>query len=186
MRARQAWPSAWPSALLVLLVVRVAGVAGAAWPGVRHDTSLQRTQASGVRCKVSHYGWVCDPNEKPMENFVRMGEAVDLEGEATEAVTEDQCCSTDCVEAEFQQTRKEALKQTGSTEFYVDFQRGDDAALGTRELPWRTLKRAQDKVRALRVASSDDLKLAHPVQVWVKDPSSFARPGSWHGITYKD
>ena len=123
---------------------------------------------------MSHYGWVCDPNEKPMENFVRMGEAVDLEGEATEAVTEDQCCSTDCVEAEFQQTRKEALKQTGSTEFYVDFQRGDDAALGTRELPWRTLKRAQDKVRALRVASSDDLKLAHPVQVWVKDPSSWS------------
>jgi len=172
--------------LLVLLVGCVAGGGTTPWPAVRHDTSVKRMQASGVRCKMSRYGWVCDPNNKPMLNFVRMGEAVDLEEEATETVSDDQCCSAECVEAEFQHSRKEALKQTGSIEFFVDFQQGDDAALGTRELPWRTLKRAQDKVRALRVISSDDLKLSHPVQVWVKDPSSFARPGSWHGITYRD
>ena len=181
MRARGAL---W--VLLVLLGGCAAGGAATPWPAVRHDTSVQRMQGSGVRCKVSHYGWVCDPNSKSMENFVRMGEAVDLEGEATETVSDDKCCSPECVEAEFQHSRKEALKQTGSIEFFVDFQQGDDASLGTQELPWRTLKRAQDKVRELRVASSDDLKLSHPVQVWVKDPSSFARPGSWHGITYRD
>lgn len=179
-------PALGGALLLAALLFWVGGARAAAWGPVRHNTSLKRTQASGVRCKTTAFGWMCDPNNKAMEDFVRMGAGVDLGAESgLEAVSDDQCCTPDCVEADFQQMRKEALK-AGGPEFYVDMQQGDDRGPGTRELPWRTLNRAHAEVRALRVASSDDLKLTQPVQVWIKDPSSFARPGSWHGTTFRN
>jgi len=172
--------------LLAALLFWVGGARAAAWGPVRHSTSLKRTRASGVRCKTTAFGWVCDPNNKPMEDFVRMGAGVDLGAESgPEVVSGDQCCTADCVEAEFQQMRKETLK-AGGPEFFVDMQRGNDQGPGTRELPWRTLNRAHAEVRALRVASSEDLKLTQPVQVWIKDPSSFARPASWHGMAFRN
>jgi hypothetical protein len=57
-------------------------------------------------------------------------------------------------------------------EFYVNEFNGSDAWLGTRSEPWKTLARAERRVRFMRAvteASGLGKELAAPIQVWIRD-----------------
>lgn len=57
-------------------------------------------------------------------------------------------------------------------EFYVNEFNGSDAWLGTRSEPWKTLARAERRVRFMRAvteASGLGKELSAPIQVWIRD-----------------
>jgi len=80
-------------------------------------------------------------------------------------------------------------------EFYVNEFNGTDEGLGTRGDPWRTLARAERRVRFLRAVTESSgygRTLLAPVQVWIRDKSSDvgldpmdnARNGRYSSLTY--
>ena len=147
------------------------------------STQVNTATYGAKNCQVTNWGWVCDPSELIRYDYASAAKA---EGDAAQETRTEECCTPACVQAKHELLKQEKDKLT-SVHFYVDFHAGDDANTGTAaDRPWRTLGRANFEVRLRRERAGDGLKLAEPVQVWVKDPSSFARPASWHGLTFDD
>ena len=147
------------------------------------STQVNTVTYGAKNCQVTVIGWVCDPSELIRYDYASASKA---QGDAAQETRTEECCTPACVQAKHELLKQEKDKLT-SVHFYVDFHAGDDANNGTAaDRPWRTLGRANFEVRLRRERAGDGLKLAEPVQVWVKDPSSFARPASWHGLTFDD
>ena len=94
-------------------------------------------------------------------------------------------CPPECVAQKFETRRTALIEGTAGVtvpenhHFYVNPYGGDDANDGTRARPWKTLKRAQMRVRYLRTTDfnrdpgapdypNDSGKLQIPVQLWIR------------------
>ena len=94
-------------------------------------------------------------------------------------------CPPECVAQKFETRRTALIEGTAGVtvpenhHFYVNPYGGDDANDGTRARPWKTLKRAQMRVRYLRTIDfnrdpgapdypNDSGKLQIPVQLWIR------------------
>ena len=92
--------------------------------------------------------------------------------------------------------REDLRASTGYVyEFYVNEFNGTDEGLGTRADPWRTLARAERRVRFLRAVTESSgygRTLLAPVQLWIRDASSDvgldpmdnAHNGRYSSLTY--
>lgn len=101
-----------------------------------------------------------------------------------------------CVSLHHDVAREDLRASTGYVyEFYVNEFNGTDEGLGTRADPWRSLARAERRVRFLRAVTESSgygRTLLAPVQLWIRDASSDvgldpmdnAHNGRYSSLTY--
>mmetsp|Transcript_21638 Transcript_21638/g.26066 ORF Transcript_21638/g.26066 Transcript_21638/m.26066 type:complete len:186 (-) Transcript_21638:353-910(-) len=177
--------------LVVLNTLLLSFVVFVELPGVggHYHITTYEAEYSGKSCFVGPYGWTCDPSDVELD--VKYYTAPQWEGIIGWYPPEQECCTAECLDTYFDQRNYDlkigTFTDAVSTTYFVNFYNGSDTWPGSRQHPWKTLQKAQSVVRSLRQKNQvavDSMKLAEPVQIWLKDYGEDQFSSRYNGISY--